>query len=76
LFRFRIIRRTVNLISIQASLLAQKEAAMSQATSASDTARRLMSEQSGKKESNDKTDKENNAKVTLLETEVNTMKEG
>jgi len=70
-----IIRRIVNLISIQATLLAQNEAALKQASSASDAARRLMNEQGEKKGANEKNDKESSAKVARLETEINTLKE-
>ncbi|OXA46471.1 B-cell receptor-associated protein 31 [Folsomia candida] len=71
LFFSLIIRRLVSLISIQATLHAQTEAALKQASSASDAARRLMND-GDKKNANDK---ESSAKVATLETEVNTLKE-
>lgn len=75
---FRIIRKLVSLISAQATLQAQTEAALRQASSASDAARRLMDGGSGGKDAKGQgaNDKENSAKVARLETEVNTLKEG
>jgi len=71
LFFSLIIKRFMALISAQATLLAQTEAALRQASSASDAARRLMSDGDGKGGN----DKESSAKVARLETEVNTLKE-
>jgi len=73
LFFSLIIRKLASLISAQATLQAQTEAALRQASSASDAARRLMDGGSGGKDA--KSDKENSAKVARLETEVNTLKE-
>jgi len=81
LFFSLIIRRLVSLLSIQASLHAQTEAALKQASSASDAARRLMDGGAGaggsdkKKGGGGGDDKESGAKVAKLETEVNTLKE-
>jgi len=75
LFFSLIIRKLVTLISIQASLLAQNEAALKQASSASDAARRLMSGQSDAKGVSDKNEKESGAKNARYETEINTLKE-
>jgi len=81
LFFSLIIRRLVSLLSIQACLHAQTEAALKQASSASDAARRLMDDASSAGGSSDK-DKnkgkgggEDTAKLAKLETEVNTQKE-
>lgn len=74
-----IIRRIVTLLTTQATLMAQSEASMRQATSASDAARRLMGEQGDSKakasSSSAAADKEANAVKTQLQTEVNTLKE-
>jgi len=77
LFFSLIIRKLVSLISIQATLSAQTEAALRQASSASDAARRLMDGGSGggDKDTKGGNDKENSAKIIRLETEVNTLKE-
>jgi B-cell receptor-associated protein 31 len=69
-----IIRRIATLLSQQGSLEAQHEAALKQAASASDAARRLMSEQGGKKGSSE-TSMHSKDEVQALETEVNTLKE-
>jgi len=74
LFFSLIIRRLVSLISLHA----QTEAALKQASSASDAARRLMDQGAGSS-GNDKNKggdtKDESAKVGKLETEVNTLKE-
>jgi len=70
-----IIRRIVTLLTTQATLMAQNEASMRQATSASDAARRLMREQDDGKGSSAKSDKEASAVKAQLETEINTLKE-
>jgi B-cell receptor-associated protein 31 len=74
-----IIRRIMSLLTTQATLMAQSEASMRQATSASDAARRLMKEQGDSKDkpssSNTAADKEANAVKAQLQTEVNTLKE-
>jgi len=76
LFFSLIIRRLANLLSIQACLQAQTEAALKQASSASDAARRLMDEGAGGSGSGDKKKEgQDGAKVAKLETEVNTLKE-
>jgi hypothetical protein len=66
----------VTLLTTQATLMAQNEASMRQATSASDAARRLMREQDDGKGSSAKSDKEASAVKAQLETEINTLKEG
>lgn len=67
-----IIRRISTLLSNQGSLEAQHEAALKQATSASDAARRLMKEQSSKK---GETSMHSKDEVQALQTEINTLKE-
>lgn len=69
-----IIRRISTLLSVQGSLEAQSEAALKQATSASDAARRLMKEQESKKNSGE-TSMHSKDEVQALQTEINTLKE-
>jgi len=73
-----IIRRIATLLSQQGSLIAQNEAAMRQATSASDTARRLMDDSDKKKGKGDGPSKDRveilEAKVTALMEELDTVK--
>jgi len=76
-----IIRRIATLLSQQGSLIAQNEAALKQATSASDTARRLMDENSDKSKkagAGDAAYKDRfeimQAKVTSLMEELDTVK--
>jgi len=76
-----IIRRIATLLSQQGSLIAQNEAALKQATSASDTARRLMDENSDKSKKSGAGDTAYKdrfeimqAKVTSLMEELDTVK--
>jgi len=76
-----IIRRIATLLSQQGSLIAQNEAALKQATSASDTARRLMDENSDKSKKSGAGDAAYKdrfeimqAKVTSLMEELDTVK--
>lgn len=58
IFLSLVIRRLIILISQQATLIANSEASMRQAKSASDTARKMMSEQDTKKTDDPKVDEE------------------
>jgi len=69
-----IIRRIATLLSTTGSLEIQHEAALKQASSASDAARRLMAEQ-GSKKGTSETSMHSKDEVQVLETEVNTLKE-
>ncbi|KAK9888608.1 hypothetical protein WA026_000840 [Henosepilachna vigintioctopunctata] len=73
LFLSLVIRRLVMLISSQAALLAQSEASMKQALSASATAKKLLADQGEIKDnaSNEAHDKE----VTTLKSEIGELKE-
>jgi len=66
-----VIRRIATLLSQQGSLMAQNEAAMRQASSASDAARKMLDEQGKKGGSGDA----GNDKVEKLQTRVNTLTE-
>jgi len=63
-----VIRRIATLISVQGTLMAQSEAALKQATSASAAAQKLM-----KDSSSTKTEKD--GKTEKFQTEINTLKE-
>jgi len=69
-----IIRRISTLLSQQGALEAQSEAALKQASSASDAARRLMKEQDAKKNAGE-TSMHSKDEVQALQTEINTLKE-
>ena len=72
LFFRRVIRRITTLLSVQGSLLAQNEAALKQAASASTAARRLMDEADDK----DKGSKSSKSEVTELQTKLKTLQDG
>jgi len=72
-----VIRRIATLLSEQGNLQIQHEAALKQATSASDTARRLMSDAGAgsSKKGAGETSMRSKEEVQTLQTEVNTLKE-
>jgi len=70
-----IIRRIASLISNQGSLLLQNEAALKQATSASNAATKLMDEAKARGSGSGSSDMNSRKEVQELQTEVNVLKE-
>lgn len=75
LFLSLVIRRLVTLISSQATLMAEKEAALKQATSASVTARNLMSQQTAAEAAENSTNESHQEEIVKLQARISLMED-